>query len=143
MLTLVILKCPPGIPMPAQRAVPLTGLLTVGRSPECGLPLPDKHVSREHCRIDQVAGNWWLRVTAGINPVWVGKNELFHNEVQLLRLGDQIRVGGFELAVVDSSADDARRDQSGGGGWPDDTTIIDWDAIFANSLILRKKSGVD
>ncbi len=45
--------------------------------------------------------------------------------------------------LPNESADDARRDQSGGGGWPDDTTIIDGDAIFANSLILRKKSGID
>lgn len=141
MLTLVILQCPPGIPMPVHRAVPMTGVLTVGRNPDCTLPLPDKHVSREHCRIDQVAGSWWLRVTAGINPVWIGKNELFRNEVQLLQLGDRIRIGGFELAVVESTAGGMPASPDQGRGPLDDTTIIDWDAIFANSLILRNKPG--
>jgi predicted component of type VI protein secretion system len=140
MLTLVILKCPLGVPMPELRAVALSGVLTVGRNPDCTLPLPDKHVSREHCRIDEVAGHWWLRVTAGINPVWIGKNELFKNEVQLLRLGDRITIGGFELGVVDSSAGQ-RRDPPANEAGLDDTTIIDWDAIFANSLILRDKAN--
>ncbi|RZU37107.1 FHA domain-containing protein [Fluviicoccus keumensis] len=143
MLTLVILKCPPGVSMPDRRAVPLTGVLTIGRSPDCTLPLPDQHVSREHCRIDLVSGSWWLRVTAGVNPVWVGKNELFKNEVQLLRVGDQLRIGGFELAVVESSADGLGVPHDNDEGWPDDTTIVDWDAIFANSLILRAKTGGD
>lgn len=141
MLMLVILTCPPGIPMPALRAVPLSGAITVGRSADSTLPLPDQHVSREHCRIDQVSGSWWLRVTAGINPVWIGKTELFKNEVQLLRLGDRLRIGEFELAIVDSEAEQkVSGDPDVTARWLGETTITDWDAIFANSLILRDKS---
>ncbi|HEX5277438.1 MAG TPA: FHA domain-containing protein [Fluviicoccus sp.] len=143
MLMLVILKCPEGVIMPDRRAVPLDGALTIGRSAECRLTLPDQHVSREHCRIELVSGSWWLRVTAGVNPVWVGKNELFKNEVQLLRVGDQLRIGGFELAIVESTADSLGAARDDEADWPDDTTIIDWDAIFANSLILRAKTGGD
>jgi predicted component of type VI protein secretion system len=76
----------------AVRSLPEEGRLTLGREPACDLCFDDHEVSRLHCELEHVSGQWVL----GDNGL--SRNGTFLNGERLLgaralRDGDTIRIG--------------------------------------------------
>ncbi|HIS40787.1 MAG TPA: FHA domain-containing protein [Candidatus Aphodovivens avistercoris] len=69
-------------------------VLTVGRSPQCDIFLNDMTVSREHARLEAVAGGWRICDTNSFNGVWVANESV---EARDLVPGDIIQIGAFCL----------------------------------------------
>ncbi|MGQ0612274.1 MAG: FHA domain-containing protein [Planctomycetaceae bacterium] len=87
----------------STREVPLdpSGSVTIGRSPECGLPIEDTQASRRHCTVLRVESGYEmsdLGSTNGttVNGQLVKKKKLYH--------GDVIRIGVAEIQFHDPSA---------------------------------------
>jgi predicted component of type VI protein secretion system len=78
------------------RELPQAGRLTLGREPACDLCFDDHEVSRLHCELEHVGGQWVL------NDNGVSRNGTFLNGERLLgaralRDGDTIRMGATTL----------------------------------------------
>nr|WP_239027383.1 type VI secretion system-associated FHA domain protein TagH [Ramlibacter algicola] len=87
-------------PDAAALALPPEGL-TIGRSDECGLVLADplRLVSRQHAKVDPDGVGARVRCLSGNTPLWVNDAELEPGNERALQVGDQLRIGRFELLV--------------------------------------------
>lgn len=74
-------------------AIPATGL-TIGRDPDCGLPLTGKDVSRRHATITPSLQGYRL-TDSSANGTWVNQRRVEGSA--LLGYGDTIRVGDEEF----------------------------------------------
>ena len=74
--------------------------VTIGRAPECQLVLPDelRIVSRHHARIDLRGDAPSLACLSNTAPVRVNGVSVEPGVAALLRGGDVIHVGGFEIS---------------------------------------------
>ncbi|NRF67176.1 type VI secretion system-associated FHA domain protein TagH [Aquincola sp. S2] len=75
---------------------------TIGRAQNCEVVLEDplRLVSRHHAWIAAEAhGQALLRCLSTISPMTVNEERLMPNHERLVRPGDRLRIGGFELAV--------------------------------------------
>ena len=72
--------------------------VTVGRSPENQLVIPESSVSLRHARIQQTPQGWILTDLENTNGIWVGVRRV--NELQLTP-GQLFRIGGVALEFVD------------------------------------------
>ena len=75
-----------------------SGSVTIGRSPECELPIDDGQASRRHCSVVKLQSGWELAdlgSTNGtlLNSVLVKRKKLRH--------GDIVRIGGTEISFDD------------------------------------------
>lgn len=77
-------------------AVPATGL-TIGRDPDCGLPLTGKGVSRRHATIAPSLQGYQL-TDSSANGTWVNQHRVDGSAV--LGYGDTIRVGDQALRFL-------------------------------------------
>ena len=75
--------------------------VSIGRDATCGLVLPDLNrlVSRVHCMVAPVGGQWWLTVKSKANPVVIGHEELDFGQSRQLFDGDFIIICEFALQV--------------------------------------------
>jgi pSer/pThr/pTyr-binding forkhead associated (FHA) protein len=70
--------------------------LTLGRSQQCDLWLSLPDVSRQHGRLFFSNGEWVIQDCGSLNGVFVNGEKVAR---MTLRVGDQIRIGGFTLQV--------------------------------------------
>ena len=89
----------------SARAFPLLDApLSIGASSHNGLALPDRAVSRFHCRIEPAADAVVVRDLGSTNGTWVDGNRV---QRLPLRAGAIVRVGRTELLVTGSSPSEA------------------------------------
>lgn len=89
-----------GSPVPIDKAV-----LLFGRQPDCDVVLKDsRKVSRRHCCIAQINGEYVIRDLGSMNGIRVN-GALIRKEGRI-RVGDEVHIGdvGYRLAVIDSPA---------------------------------------
>ena len=87
-----------GVPvetLPEMKPIPLTGgKLTIGRAPNNTVVLNHPQVSGHHAEMERVEGGYRVLDTNSSNHVYVNGQRVSH---QLLRTGDEIRIGPFLL----------------------------------------------
>jgi len=101
-----------------DREIPLEDgkSVTIGRSPECDLPIEDNQASRRHCAVQPADDGGWEAADLGstngtlVNSTLVKKQKLYD--------GDVIRIGACEIAYADPEAV-----RSAGGG-SDNCTLV-------------------
>ncbi|HZE97333.1 MAG TPA: FHA domain-containing protein [Planctomycetota bacterium] len=71
--------------------------VTIGRSPENALPLPDHRLSRKHARIEWDDLGFRLKDLCSSNGTWLNRRRI---ESDRLIQGDEIRVGGVIIHVL-------------------------------------------
>ena len=72
--------------------------LTIGRSPNCEVPIDQESVSRKHCRIQLEDGEFLVRDLGSTNGTYVNDDLVeFHGR---LRHGDQLKVGRTILKFI-------------------------------------------
>jgi pSer/pThr/pTyr-binding forkhead associated (FHA) protein/tetratricopeptide (TPR) repeat protein len=77
---------------------PLSGVgLTLGRSEQRDVVLPDPSASRKHAEVFQQDGRWYLRDFGSINGTWVNDQRIREHALQD---GDHIRIGNVELRYL-------------------------------------------
>ncbi len=69
----------------------LQGSLKVGRSPECGVSVKDNLLSRKHCLIEEVDGQWVATDLGSKNGTYINSQRI--GERQVLQDGQTLRVG--------------------------------------------------
>lgn len=72
--------------------------VTLGRSPGCGLSLPDSTVSQIHARLYRQQGKLFVEDLGSTNGTWVNKAKV--SAPVALRKGDRLVVGGTMLEVT-------------------------------------------
>ncbi len=82
--------------------------VTIGRSSENDLVLRDGRLSRHHCRIEYVEGEWFVVDVGSQNGTWLNGRRVRRSP---LSEGDEVRVGGTRLTLMPKGAapeDDTR-----------------------------------
>jgi hypothetical protein len=98
------------VPGGEERIVPLQDCLSIGRSLEAGLRLPDPDLSRLHARVRLTSdGQATIQDLGSKNGSRVGTRRL-HREPVPLRPGDRVILGGTWLRFVDPIAPPAGGD---------------------------------
>jgi hypothetical protein len=85
----------------------------IGRTPECDVILYDAGVSRQHARIVELAGDFWLEDMGSSNGTLVNGCKV---ERQLLKEGDCIALGGIVFSFRPAEVDEARSPDAPAGG---------------------------
>lgn len=80
----------------------LSGSVTVGRSLDCDIYIPDVFVSRKHCRIVSRDGNWYIVDSDSRNGIWCAG--VRHKEY-LLKPGDIVEIGTAAIAYNTGTPD--------------------------------------
>ena len=106
MIALRLVKRPDGsVPALAPRPLDASGL-TIGRSPQCGFVLADplRGVSRKHAWIAiQPGGDTaLLRCISTTTPLAVNGQQIEPGGEQIVKPGDRVRIGAFELQLEGS-----------------------------------------
>ena len=106
-------------PQSAVRRIALTGSLTIGRAPPCGLLLEGGEVSRAHCRVDVAGDEVSVTDLHSTNGTFVDDQRI--TDTTKLLHGASLRVGGYVMAceyqsALDEEADSTQRRASGGRG---------------------------
>ena len=90
-----------GVPvetLPEMKPIPLTSnKLTIGREPDNTVVLNHPQVSAHHAEMERVEGGYRVLDTNSTNHVYVNGQRVSH---QLLRTGDEIRIGPFLLVYT-------------------------------------------
>lgn len=74
--------------------------LTVGRSKENDIQVPDPKVSRSHARLNMSAGDCTLADCDSGNGTWLNGRRI---QVERLCVGDEIRLGGSSITILELS----------------------------------------
>jgi pSer/pThr/pTyr-binding forkhead associated (FHA) protein len=92
----------------ADREVSLdeTGSVTIGRSPECDIPIQDTQASRRHCTVVRLQKGYEMADLGSTNGTLVNSTL---TKKRKLQHGDVIRIGAVEIVFSDP-------DSVGGGG---------------------------
>jgi hypothetical protein len=92
----LIVTAPPGL---AGTAFPLSDELTIGRSPGCGVSIPDDtFVSSVHARVFLRSGDYHLEDLGSTNGTFLNDTKV--GAAVRLRPGDSVRVGQTVLELV-------------------------------------------
>ncbi len=84
------------------RVVPLTGAVTVGRSPECDIVVADPEVSWKHCTFWLEHGVPWIRDLSSRNGTYVA-GKAIHRATPLTD-GAKVKAGSFEATVAGAAS---------------------------------------
>jgi hypothetical protein len=77
----------------------LTGELTVGRAPGCGVSLPDDtFVSQLHARVFSRDGNWYVEDLGSTNGTFLNRTQI--RGPSPIRRGDELTVGKTTLELA-------------------------------------------
>jgi pSer/pThr/pTyr-binding forkhead associated (FHA) protein len=88
-----------------------TGSLTVGRSPDCDIPINDTQASRRHCSVIRLQSGYEVSDLGSTNGTLVNSTLV---KRQKLKHGDVIRIGAVEIAFDDPSSAGAAGEMSVG-----------------------------
>ncbi|MCU0863280.1 MAG: sigma 54-interacting transcriptional regulator [Planctomycetes bacterium] len=72
------------------------GVVTIGRSRDCDLFLPDRLISRLHCRVERQEGLFVLADAGAQNPAKLRGRPVMRAE---LKVGESFEVGSYEVAL--------------------------------------------
>lgn len=78
----------------------LKGVVTVGRSGKCNISIKDKFVSKEHLRIFEDGGSFFIEDLNSANGTFLNGEEV--SDIIELRNGDKIGVGFIQFIFVDN-----------------------------------------
>ena len=88
-------------------------VVTVGRSRECDLFLPDRLISRIHCRVERIEGAFALVDAGAQNPAKLRGRPVMRAE---LKVGESFVVGGYEITLGIPQTENASVDETRPGG---------------------------
>ncbi|MFT4839802.1 MAG: serine/threonine-protein kinase PknK [Hyphomicrobiaceae bacterium] len=96
-------------------------VVTIGRSRECDLFLPDRLISRIHCRVERQDGVFALVDAGAQNPAKMHGRPVLRAEV---KVGDSFEVGAYEVTlsvpiIENASVDETRAGADNGRGAQD------------------------
>ncbi len=74
---------------------PLTGSLTIGRSPDCDVSVKDILLSRKHCKLEEIDGQWFVEDLGSKNGTTIDGQTITR---QPLKDGQLVRVGRTKVA---------------------------------------------
>ncbi|MGE3171118.1 MAG: sigma 54-interacting transcriptional regulator [Planctomycetota bacterium] len=83
--------------------------VTIGRSRECDLCLPDRLISRQHCRVERVDGSFALVDLGAANPARLRNRPVVRAE---LRVGDSFACGAYEIQLAIPAPEHASMDET-------------------------------
>ncbi len=78
---------------------------TLGRHPENTIQLLDRIVSKEHCHVDQIDGNWVLKDLGSLNGTFVNGERVSE---RVLSQGDEISLGSTRMVFQIEPIDDVK-----------------------------------
>jgi eukaryotic-like serine/threonine-protein kinase len=76
----------------------LDSLLTIGRSDESDITLPETAVSRQHARLEQRDGGWYVIDLGSTNGTFLGGSRLPANVAVSWKMHQELQIGPFTLA---------------------------------------------
>lgn len=88
-------------------------VVTIGRSRECDLFLPDRLISRIHCRVERQDGVFALVDAGAQNPAKMHGRPVLRAEV---KVGDTFAVGAYEVTLSVPIIENASVDETRAGG---------------------------
>ena len=88
-------------------------VITIGRSRECDLFLPDRLISRIHCRVERADGGFALVDAGAQNPAKLRGRPVMR---AALAVGETFLVGGCEITLEEPQRDSASADETQLGG---------------------------
>jgi len=88
-------------------------VVTIGRSRECDLFLPDRLISRIHCRVERADGVFALVDAGAQNPAKVRGRPVMRAE---MKVGDSFVVGAYEISLSVPQTENASVDETRPGG---------------------------
>ena len=106
MIALRVLRRPEG-PVAAEPLCVAPAGATIGRAPDCDLVLADplRVVSRQHARLVPHADDaGTIHCVSASAPLWVNDETVPPGGECVVRCGDKVRIGGFELQVESAAA---------------------------------------
>ncbi len=76
---------------------------TIGRADHntMALPDPERHISRLQAEVSKVAASFRIKNVGAANPISVARRPLAAGESSALADGDEVRIGGYLLRVID------------------------------------------
>ncbi len=83
--------------------------VSIGRSRECDLYLPDRLISRTHCQVEQMDGGFALVDLGAANPARLNNRPVVRAE---LKVGDTFQCGAYEITLVLPATDQASLDET-------------------------------
>ncbi len=83
--------------------------VTIGRSRECDLYLPDRLISRMHCRVERVDGGFALVDLGASNPARLRNRPVVRAE---LKAGDTFACGAYEITLSMPAPEHASMDET-------------------------------
>ena len=78
--------------------------VTIGRDPNCDLPIIDESVSAHHARISYHHSQWWLEDLNSTNGTFIGKDQVTVPTV--LITSDQFKCGGTTFTILVDMVDE-------------------------------------
>ncbi len=88
-------------------------VVTIGRSRECDLFLPDRLISRIHCRVERQGGVFALVDAGAQNPAKMHGRPVMRAE---MKVGDAFVVGAYEITLSVPQTENASVDETRPGG---------------------------
>ena len=88
-------------------------VVTIGRSRECDLFLPDRLISRIHCRVERLDGGFALVDAGAQNPAKLRGRPVMR---AALAIGDQFSVGSYEVTLAQPQDQSVSVDETRPGG---------------------------
>ena len=93
-------------------------VVSIGRSRECDLALPDRLVSRIHCRVERIEGKFHLVDAGAQNPVRLRGRPVVRSE---LRVGEAFVIGAYDITLAMPQAETASVEETRMGDGPRST----------------------
>ena len=90
-------------------------VVTVGRSRECDLFLPDRLISRVHCRVERQEGLYVLADAGAQNPAKLRGRPVMRAE---LKVGETFTVGNYEVTLGLPASESASVEETKAGDHP-------------------------
>ncbi|MBZ0150249.1 MAG: sigma 54-interacting transcriptional regulator [Planctomycetes bacterium] len=91
------------------------GVVTIGRSRECDLFLPDRLISRLHCRVEREGDHFMLADAGAQNPAKLRGRPVMRAE---LKEGESFTVGNYEVTLAMPAVENASVDETRPGDHP-------------------------
>ncbi len=88
-------------------------VVTIGRSRDCDLFLPDRLISRIHCRVERVGGGFALVDAGAQNPAKLRGRPVMRAS---LAVGDEFSVGSYDITLAEPQDQSVSVDETRPGG---------------------------